>query len=102
MHKAKGLTADIVFVVGAEDEHIPGRQIGEEQVGDERRLLYVSLTRAKHHMYITFCQNRIGQQAQLGSNGGNPRRHLTRFLVDAPIRPKVGRDIVREIINVRR
>ena len=31
MHGAKGLTADLVFIVGAEDEYIPGRQVGEEE-----------------------------------------------------------------------
>jgi len=94
MHKAKGLTAEAVIVVAAEDEHIPGRQVGEVAVGDERRLLYVSLTRAKHKLFITYCQRRFGQQQRLGREGGTPRRKLTRFLVDCSIRPQRGIDYI--------
>jgi superfamily I DNA/RNA helicase len=62
MHKAKGLSASAVFVVGVEDEYIPGR--GE--VDEERRLLYVSLTRARKYLFITYCKNRVGQQRHSG------------------------------------
>ena len=89
MHKAKGLTANAVIVVAAEDEYLPGRQIGEKQ-GDERRLLYVSLSRARHFLFVTYCQRRVGGQAYTGRTSGEPRRSLTRFLVDAPIEPVRG------------
>ena len=89
MHKAKGLTADVVFIVAAEDEYIPGRQTGEK-VDDERRLLYVSLTRAKHLLFITYCHRRTGQQRHTGSDSGQLRRDLTRFLRDSPISPEDG------------
>lgn len=89
MHKAKGLTADVVFIVAAEDEYIPGRQIGEK-VDDERRLLYVSLTRAKHLLFITYCHRRTGQQRHTGRDSGQLRRDLTRFLRNSPIRPEDG------------
>ena len=56
MHQAKGLTADAVFIVAAEDEYIPGRGSTKEDIEDSRRLLYVSLTRAKHYLFITHCQ----------------------------------------------
>ncbi len=88
MHKAKGLTADIVFILAAEDEHIPGKYEKEPELGDERRLLYVSLTRAKHRLIISYCNERIGQQKMLGRNTGNPRRSLTQFLRDSPLRPE--------------
>jgi len=86
MHKAKGLTAKAVFVVAAEDECIPFRESGDE-IDDERRLLYVSLTRAKHHLFITYCQERTGAQQHSGRNAGEKRRTLTRFLRDGPISP---------------
>ncbi|GAG37739.1 unnamed protein product, partial [marine sediment metagenome] len=76
MHQAKGLSADAVFIAAAEDEYIPGRAIGD-QLGDERRLLYVSLTRARHFLYITHCQRRTGQQAHSGRTSGRTRRNLT-------------------------
>lgn len=84
MHQAKGLTFDVCFIVGAEDEFIPGRNTGEKE-GDERRLLYVSMTRARHKLFITYCNKRTGQQRHLGSNAGNEARTLTRFLRDSKI-----------------
>ena len=88
MHKAKGLTAEAVIVVAAEDEVLPGKQTDSDQQGDERRLLYVSLTRGKQHLFITYCDRRTGQQMHTGSNPGEWQRHLTRFLQDAPIKPQ--------------
>ena len=89
MHRAKGLTATAVIVAAAEDEYIPGRASGDE-MGDERRLLYVSLTRAKHHLFITYCDGRTGQQRHSGSQSGRVRRSLTRFLTDCPHVPQNG------------
>lgn len=95
MHKAKGLTAEAVFIIGAEDEYLPGDQIGEEKEGDERRLLYVSLTRAKRFLYITYCNKRTNRQMWSGRTSGQTRRTLSRFLVDSPLRPQIGRDYLR-------
>jgi DNA helicase-2/ATP-dependent DNA helicase PcrA len=84
MHQAKGLTFDICFIVGAEDEFIPGRNTGDKE-GDERRLLYVSMTRARHKLYISYCNKRTGQQRHSGSNSGTEGRTLTKFLKDSKI-----------------
>jgi len=97
MHKAKGLTADIVFIVGAEDELIPGKYEGEPELGDERRLLFVSLTRAKHNLYVTYCNERSGQQKMSGRNPGNPRRSLTRFLSNSFLRPESDERFVESV-----
>lgn len=88
MHQAKGLTADIVFIIAAEDEYIPGR--GE--VDEERRLFYVSLTRARHQLFITYCKNRTGQQQHSGFlNEPTQKRNLTRYLKNLPsIKPTDG------------
>ena len=93
MHRAKGLTAEIVIVAAAEDEQIPGRAVGEE-THDERRLLYVSLTRAKHHLFVTYCDRRTGQQQHTGRDSGNPVRSLTQFLSSSPHSPQDGRTFV--------
>jgi DNA helicase-2/ATP-dependent DNA helicase PcrA len=90
MHKAKGLTADVVFIAAAEDEHIPGKQETEPELGDERRLLFVSVTRARHRLQITYCDRRTGQQKMLGRSPGIQSRTLTRFLRDAPIHAAAG------------
>ncbi len=101
MHKAKGLSAEAVFIVGAEDEYLPGDQIGEEKEGDERRLLYVSLTRAKRFLYITYCNNRTKRQIWSGRTPGQIRRTLSRFLVDSPLRPEIGGQYLRECISLQ-
>lgn len=89
MHKAKGLTAEAVIIVAAEDEYLPGKAKGDA-IGDERRLLYVALTRAKHYLFITYCNQRTEQQRYTGRTYGQIRRSLTRFLQDAPIIPQSG------------
>lgn len=96
MHKAKGLTAEAVIIVAAEDEYLPGRAQGEA-VGDERRLLYVSLTRAKHHLFLTFCEQRTGAQRHTGRDSGQLRRSLTRFLRDAPVVPQTGSSYIANL-----
>jgi DNA helicase-2/ATP-dependent DNA helicase PcrA len=93
MHKAKGLTAEAVIIAAAEDEYLPGRAVGN-MIGDERRLLYVSLTRAKHYLFITYCNSRTGQQRHTGRTSGNTRRSLTRFLQGAPITSQRGMEYI--------
>ncbi len=99
MHKAKGLTADVVFIVAAEDETIPGNYIQEPELGDERRLLFVSLTRAKHDLYITYCSERTGVQQRSGRDPNNKRRHLTQFLSDAPLKSINGQTYINDLEN---
>lgn len=96
MHKAKGLTAKAVVVLAAEDELIPGRAENANDVDDARRLLYVSLTRAKHYLFVTYCQRRTGGQLFTGRDSGHEPRHLTTFLRDAPIRPDPGRQFASQ------
>ncbi|GAF98067.1 unnamed protein product, partial [marine sediment metagenome] len=96
MHKAKGLTAKGVIIVGAEDEYIPGTRKGEPD-DDERRLLYVSLSRAKHYLAITYCNRRTGNQRWTGRTSGQQRRKLTRFLVDCSIDPIDGMKYAQQL-----
>ena len=96
MHRAKGLTAEAVIVAATEDQYIPGRAQGDE-VDDERRLLYVSLTRAKHHLFITYCDRRTGQQIHTGRDSGNTSRSLSQFLADCPHTPQDGREFIDRV-----
>lgn len=96
MHRAKGLTAEAVVMVGAEDEQIPGPNLAAARLAEERRLLYVSLTRAKHHLFVTYCEKRTGSQRYSGRAGGYLYRNLTRFLADGPISPVSGREYIRQ------
>jgi DNA helicase-2/ATP-dependent DNA helicase PcrA len=78
MHGAKGLTADTVFVLQAEDEVIPGEAQGI-YMDEARRLLYVSLTRARKKLVISACSRRTGPQRFVGQSEV-VQRTLTRFL----------------------
>lgn len=95
MHRAKGLSARTVIVMAAEDEYIPGKQLGAQE-GDERRLLYVSLTRAKERLIITYANKRTGQQQRMGRST-DAVRNLTRYLHDAPLTPKDGNAYVTDL-----
>ena len=54
MHKAKGLEWDTVFVIDVNEDIVPHKNTLESmvQVEEERRLLYVAMTRAKNELYV--------------------------------------------------
>jgi superfamily I DNA/RNA helicase len=60
MHAAKGLEFPVVFVVGCEKGYLPFQRSGVEttDVDEERRLFYVSMTRAQEQLYLTFAKKR--------------------------------------------
>ena len=60
VHAAKGLEFDLVFVPGLEDGIFPSSRSVEEKGGleEERRLLYVAITRARKNLYLTYAKSR--------------------------------------------
>ncbi len=57
-HRAKGLEFDAVFLPKLEDGEMPfKRSKSDEAVTEERRLLYVGITRARRHLCVTFTAN---------------------------------------------
>lgn len=54
LHSAKGLEFDAVFIPALEEGELPYKRVAETGVPEERRLLYVGLTRAKRHLYVTW------------------------------------------------
>jgi DNA helicase-2/ATP-dependent DNA helicase PcrA len=56
IHSAKGLEWRAVFVIGLVDGRFPSlyNLRDEGEVEEERRLLYVAVTRAKEHLYLTY------------------------------------------------
>ena len=80
MHNTKGLEFRRVFVVGVEDEIIPGRLSDSmKDVEEERRIMYVAMTRAKESLYLSF----VGSRMMWGRN----EYHIpSRFLSEIPER----------------
>lgn len=58
LHAAKGLEFPHVFIIGAEEEILPFRDSDEKQIEEERRLLYVGITRAERGVQISYCNRR--------------------------------------------
>ncbi|HEX6967349.1 MAG TPA: ATP-dependent DNA helicase UvrD2 [Micromonosporaceae bacterium] len=72
LHSAKGLEWDAVFLVGLAEGVLPtGYAKTPEQVEEERRLLYVGITRARERLWLSYASAR--------TPGGRPRRP-SRFL----------------------
>ncbi|MEO8468299.1 MAG: ATP-dependent DNA helicase UvrD2 [Chloroflexota bacterium] len=68
-HRAKGLEWDAVFLPQIEEGTLPMRQANTEQeIAEERRLLYVGLTRARRHLELSWAEKR------------DARRRPSRFL----------------------
>lgn len=69
MHASKGLEFQTVFITGCEDGLIPYSYFKTQStdVEEEKRLLYVSMTRARKYLYLTSAKKRFlfGQQKQM-------------------------------------
>ncbi|HPC57032.1 MAG TPA: 3'-5' exonuclease [Caldisericia bacterium] len=60
VHSAKGLEFNTVFIVGLEEGLFPHFKslLSNDDVEEERRLLYVAMTRAKENLYLTYSMRR--------------------------------------------
>ena len=61
VHAVKGLEFKVVFVVGLEEKIFPiSRAIGSDaDMEEERRLMYVAITRAEENLFLTNCRTRF-------------------------------------------
>ncbi|MBN9430749.1 MAG: UvrD-helicase domain-containing protein [Burkholderiales bacterium] len=79
VHSAKGLEFDAVFITGLEEGLFPHENSASEVEGleEERRLMYVAITRARQRLYMSFSQTRMLH--------GQTRYNLrSRFLEELP------------------
>jgi superfamily I DNA/RNA helicase len=74
MHAAKGLEWPVVFVVGCDSGAMPTKKA--DNPGEERRLLYVSVTRAQALLYISWSRTRVS----MFNAGGTYEVDLTPFI----------------------
>ncbi|WP_298583720.1 ATP-dependent helicase [uncultured Kocuria sp.] len=73
LHSAKGLEWDAVFLAGLSEGLMPiGFAETADEIDEERRLLYVGITRAREHLVLSWTLSR--------TPGGRPTRKPSRFL----------------------
>jgi DNA helicase-2/ATP-dependent DNA helicase PcrA len=99
-HRAKGLEWDAVVLPALEEGTLPIRQAEtDEELAEERRLLYVGLTRARRHLLLTWAERRAGagdretrrrpSRFLRALEAGPPRQRVT-VLPGAPLAPPAG------------
>lgn len=79
LHSAKGLEFPVVFITGMEEGLFPSIacMMNPEEIGEERRLAYVGITRAKEKLYLTKTKSRM----LFGSTSFNKE---SRFVTEIP------------------
>ena len=85
LHASKGLEFKVVFIPGLEDGLLPYTLYRDDvDIDEERRLLYVGMTRAKERLYLSYARRRMlfGRMLQLKPS---------RFLAD------IKRDLLEEL-----
>ena len=76
VHAAKGLEFPVVFIVGMEENLFPSQfAVRPQDIEEERRLLYVAITRAMEQCYVSFARQRF-------RNGSFSFNSPSRFLND--------------------
>jgi DNA helicase-2/ATP-dependent DNA helicase PcrA len=71
LHRAKGLEFDAVFIPRLEEKELPSKQARTaEELAEERRLLYVGMTRAKRVLWLTWSGKRSRFLEELGVTRG--------------------------------
>ncbi|VAW40857.1 ATP-dependent DNA helicase Rep [hydrothermal vent metagenome] len=77
IHAAKGLEFANVFLIGVEEGILPHRNsIEEDTIEEERRLMYVGMTRAMHNLSLSYVKKRKSKFYQDDDNQTGPSRFL--------------------------
>ena len=96
LHSAKGLEFDNVFIIGLEEGIFPSDQSRNEEsaVEEERRLMYVGVTRAKKRLYLMSACTRM-------LYGQTRRGRISRFVEEIPESHKKVVDAGGSYVNAR-
>jgi DNA helicase II / ATP-dependent DNA helicase PcrA len=86
MMGSKGLTVDATILVGAEEGLVPRPDF---ELEEERRLLYVAMTRSKRFLFLTWAATRRGPTARSG-RGRPGRQNHSSFLNGGPVQSQDG------------
>ncbi len=95
MTSSKGLTAKATIIIGVDNDFIP--RPGQDRA-EERRLLYVAMTRSQEMLFLTWSQRREGPAARLGHLNMGLRRY-TDFLRGGPIESQDGSNYVQSLFQ---
>jgi DNA helicase-2/ATP-dependent DNA helicase PcrA len=85
--KAKGLTVRATIIGAVEEGIIPRPDCN---LGEERRLLYVGMTRAREFLFCTWAQRRRGPTARSGAPRVGVMRNHSTFLINGPVESQDG------------
>ncbi len=82
IHSAKGLEWNTVFIIHAVEGYFPSSRNTDtiEQIEEERRLMYVAVTRAKNNLFILYPMNLFDREA--GKTFSKPSRFLSDLTPD--------------------
>ncbi len=99
MHSAKGLEFHAVFITGLEEGLFPHEQsvLEDDGLEEERRLMYVAITRARTRLYLSFARTRM-------LHGQTRYNVASRFLDEIPenvvkwLTPRLGRGKLEDAV----
>ena len=94
---SKGLTVKATIIAGAESGLIP---MDDCDPAEERRLLYVGMTRAEEFLFITWARLRRGPTARMGREAVNERRRLCPLLEGGPVESEDGAEYLGRVSSV--
>ena len=89
---SKGLTVRATIIAGLDDGIVPRP---DADLGEERRLLYVAMTRAKEFLFGTWAGQRRGPTARAGRARVRLRRQHCHFFVGGPVQSQDGATYLR-------
>lgn len=89
MASSKGLTVTATIVAAVEEGIMPRP---EADLAEERRLLYVAMTRARKHLFCTWSRRRTGPTARAGAPNVGAFRTYSTFLQGGPVNSQDGND----------